>query len=674
MPSTGLFRILLAFFLLLLLSRGAVEGGWLAYAAVVLAAGFGGMLAFGRPAALFRERLVIVLADALMAALLVAGTGGPASPLFPLFFLAALGIPWTASPGRMALGSLALPAGYLAAVGAAAGDPAAAVASGPLLWAALIGAFCAGSWFLGLEIAGLREHNARLARAHAHEKGSMERVREAVSRLSPMLAVSDLDGILRWAAGVAAEITRAPYAHVAALDKYRHQTVAGGEYDSYPSWWHPEIQRLVLRSAREGKVLRREGRAGELEGLTAIPLVSGTGEGWGAVVVAGAEVGPDQERVLKLLAGQVATAVERNSGEAPGGRDPVSGVPNQSSFQHVLRQELVREGSLTVLAVDIEHFRHYNSARGPKAGDELLRSIGRELERRQRRVFRLRDDEFAVILSGSSRLRAQRTARGIQRLVAELTSASGVPLRATVGYTLLEESDRDPDLVLDAVLGGLEQARSSPERVAELPVGARVRYPGGAQLTDVLLSLAEAADVRDSYTGGHMRAVARLSGLIGRELGLPPEEVEILTVAALLHDVGKIGIPDSILSKPGRLTPEEFEIVRTHPDLGVQILKFVRGLEPVLPAVRHHHERYDGRGYPDGLRGEEIPRMARIIFVADSYDAMVRDRAYRRGMPPEMVVEEIRRNAGTQFDPEVVRAFLRVFREETGHRSIGSAG
>jgi hypothetical protein len=173
-------------------------------------------------------------------------------------------------------------------------------------------------------------------------------------------------------------------------------------------------------------------------------------------------------------------------------------------------------------------------------------------------------------------------------------------------------------------------------------------------------SLVAAIDAKDEYTRGHSERVFRFSVRIGEKLGLPPEQLQTLSWAALLHDIGKIAIQRQILNKPARLTDEEYRTIQSHPERGCRVLDPIPQLRAVLPAIRHHHERFDGRGYPDGLAGEAIPLLARIIAVADTFDAITSTRAYREARTSVHACEQIALGAGTQFDPAVARAFLEM--------------
>lgn len=200
------------------------------------------------------------------------------------------------------------------------------------------------------------------------------------------------------------------------------------------------------------------------------------------------------------------------------------------------------------------------------------------------------------------------------------------------------------------------------EAIAEQAAVAMENAKLYSQLENLFISsiraIVNAIEEKDEYTKGHTERVTEYSLLIGKKLGLSNDELKNLELCALLHDVGKIGIPDSILRKPGKLTKEEYLVIQSHPVRGVRILEPIENITPILPGIKHHHERYDGRGYPDGLDGLNIPLYARIIAVADAFDAMTSDRPYRKGLSIEIAKKEIEENKGTQFDPKCADVFL----------------
>ncbi|TDA70561.1 MAG: HD-GYP domain-containing protein [Clostridia bacterium] len=180
----------------------------------------------------------------------------------------------------------------------------------------------------------------------------------------------------------------------------------------------------------------------------------------------------------------------------------------------------------------------------------------------------------------------------------------------------------------------------------------------------ILKAMMAAVEAKDTYTRGHSERVTGYALAIGRELGLGETEIRSLFCAAILHDIGKIGVPGELLRKPGPLDPQEYEIVKSHPALGASMLEGIEFLRDLLPVIAHHHEWYNGKGYPDGLAGKDIPLGARIIAVADAYDAMISERPYRCVRSPAQAKDELNRCRGTQFDPELVDAFLRVLERE----------
>jgi putative nucleotidyltransferase with HDIG domain len=184
-------------------------------------------------------------------------------------------------------------------------------------------------------------------------------------------------------------------------------------------------------------------------------------------------------------------------------------------------------------------------------------------------------------------------------------------------------------------------------------------------LRAIIISLEE----KDSYTHGHSIRVAEYSVLIAREIGLSDVQIRELELCALFHDIGKIGIPDNVLLKPARLSRAEFEIMKSHPVRSARILEKVSTLENLIPGIRHHHERYDGLGYPDGLSGAQIPLYARIILIADTYDAMTSTRPYRLALDKEIAFVELKNCSSTQFDPVLVDNFISAMRKQDGGKS-----
>lgn len=182
--------------------------------------------------------------------------------------------------------------------------------------------------------------------------------------------------------------------------------------------------------------------------------------------------------------------------------------------------------------------------------------------------------------------------------------------------------------------------------------------------SQIIETIARAIDAKDPYTNGHSRRVAHYSVLIGEQLGLSDEDLLFLRYAALLHDIGKIGIPDAILQKPSGLTDEEYETIKQHPRIGAEILKGAPLLKGVVVGARYHHEKWDGTGYLEGLSGEEIPLFARIIGVADTYDTMITNRPYHSAETKHTAVEEIERCSGTQFDPDIAKIMIDIIKNE----------
>jgi HD-GYP domain-containing protein (c-di-GMP phosphodiesterase class II) len=667
-PRAGLLRVALTAIVALMLAL-AFPGAVGAYLAVGLALLLGVCLIVGWPAILLRERLVRIFVDAALVGMLVALTGGAGSPFFPLYLLAALGIAWVEARPKVAVAAAALVAGYPAAVVVSEGVDA--LGSTPVvLKTGFIALFCVAVAFLGSEMQGFRKLAVRLSSTLANEIDRVESGERLISKFAPVMKVLSLEGIIGWTVEAAHTVAGGPYAHVAALKGNHHSTILERDSDVCPSWWHPSIQRLVLQSCREGDTVRTEEEIYGIEGFMAVPLGTDEEEKWGAIIVGGGDYGDEEERALKLLAGGMGPVLE-HAGEAPGGLDQLTGLPNRASLRRVLRQELSYGRPLTVLAMQPTGLRDQD----PASGEVLLQKIGQRLADSRQRAFRFGEAKF-VVLSGSGEIRARQTALALQQQVAEVAGGSpGNPSSAAaVGWVFAEAEDEES--VLDGALLALERARNRPEGISGLPTEAQdveILVEDGQQVLAVARTLMEALEAKDPYIKEHLKAVSNLARQIGIEISLPQGQMEALTSGALLHDVGKIGVPDRILQKSGRLTDEEYAEIKRHPMLGVTILTPVRELAPALPVVRHHHERFDGKGYPDGLRGEDIPLIARIVSVADAFDSMVRARPYGYGISRKAALGEIEENSGTQFDPRIVRALLEV-EYAPGDRRANSVG
>jgi diguanylate cyclase (GGDEF)-like protein len=298
-----------------------------------------------------------------------------------------------------------------------------------------------------------------------------------------------------------------------------------------------------------------------------------------------------------------------------------------------------------VLLLDIDHFKPVNDRHGHAAGDELLcwvvETLGKVI-RPADSVGRLGGDEFAVLFADIAPADSLECARRIKLALSERAPSSiGIATFPLDGSTL-EELARQADLRLYASRGGRGEADTSQPT-------ERLSWAA---------TLAHAIDLRMDAEHEHSRAVGDWAVAIATVLGWPAEMLGMLRIAAMLHDVGMIKVPDQVLCKPGPLAAEELAMVEQHTDTGAEMVARIEGLETIVPWIRHSHERFDGTGYPDGLGGETIPQAARILLVADAFDAITSPRPYRQALPLAHACEELKRHAGAQFDPACVEALL----------------
>ena len=351
--------------------------------------------------------------------------------------------------------------------------------------------------------------------------------------------------------------------------------------------------------------------------------------------------------------------------------DPLTGLGNHRHFYERLQRELASADENKTLVslcfIDIDNFKRVNDQFGHPAGDRVLFQVAARL-RQGGEAFRLGGDEFAVLLPGVEEDVARATAELIVERIGVTDLGPAGPITVSAGVATYPQHGTERDSLIRLADGALywakehgkNQVRLARSDVAELSEFRRVAK-GADRVARfrAAASLARAVDSRDAYTGSHSERVAALAAKIAEQLGLPAEEVELARLAGSLHDLGKLAIPEEILRKPGALSDAERLVLERHPQIGYRMLESL-GVDPIAVWVLHHHERWDGAGYPDGLAGETIPLGARIIFVADAYDAMTSSRVYREPLSHAEAQYEVERCQGSQFDPEIVHAFLTV--------------
>jgi diguanylate cyclase (GGDEF)-like protein/putative nucleotidyltransferase with HDIG domain len=390
--------------------------------------------------------------------------------------------------------------------------------------------------------------------------------------------------------------------------------------------------------------------------------------------------------------------------------DGLTGLKTHRYFMEALDREWRRatrsSQHFSLIMMDLDGFKQVNDRQGHREGDKILTTVAHLLADRVRQsnvVARYGGDEFSILMPETKTEQAQilaerlRAALEADPLMAShgVTASFGIgtfPVHGPTQEDILRvadsgmylakhqrgnqvcvasfapqpgQGDREQQLLeayLDVAVKrmfstGPEAFNQYLQRFERVMQGAEGEAPS---LLETVTALAFAIDYKDHYTQGHSQAVSRLAARAAQHLGLPNAEIEEIRLAGILHDIGKIGVPESILRKPERLTPEEYEVMKNHAAWGEKILEplRVKAIEHIRGMVRHHHEHFDGRGYPDQLQGDQIPLGARLLTVADCFDTMVTNRAYRKACSTDEAVAELRRCCGTQFDPVLVQAFV----------------
>ena len=412
------------------------------------------------------------------------------------------------------------------------------------------------------------------------------------------------------------------------------------------------------------------------ESLALVPLIADDAA-LGLAISASSSSGEfeaDRRSTILLFAGQLAQALKNTrlveEITALGEIDSLSGLFNRRRALEQLEMELKRaqryEGRFSVMIADIDNFKLFNDTYGHPLGDEIIKRVASLLMRRARTsdfVARFGGDEFLLILPEAYRADAKKVADSMRGALATspyiAPDGARIPLRMSFGASSFPEDGHDAAALIAVADANLYESKRwggdtvtvRPEPISGEAVDSRA--------FSTLDSLVSAVDNKDHYTRRHSAQVAEYTAVIGKALGLSSEQQEALRVASLLHDVGKIGVPDSILRKPGTLTSKELEYMRQHPLIGsMMIMQHLPESVEVKDAVVAHHERWDGKGYPAQLAGKQIPLLARILAVADAFSAMITDRPYHSALDSREALDRLAEGSGTQFDPDMVQMFV----------------
>jgi diguanylate cyclase (GGDEF)-like protein/putative nucleotidyltransferase with HDIG domain len=365
--------------------------------------------------------------------------------------------------------------------------------------------------------------------------------------------------------------------------------------------------------------------------------------------------------------------------------DELTALYNHRHFHERIEQEIARGSrfgiTFSLIILDLDLFKVYNDIYGHLAGDQLLRKVGKLIQSSVRTIdlaFRYGGEEFAILLPETRMEDALRVAERLRKTIEAKSSFREMPVTASLGIASWPSDGVMKEEIIHRADTALYRAKQTGRNrtciasdgltLANQPKGVANSESQSKPLS-IIYALAATVDAKDHYTYGHSRKVSEYAVSLAEALRLPEDTVHNIRAAGLLHDIGKIGVPDSILTKPEALEQKEWEPIRTHPELGVEILKHVTDLSRCLPAILHHHENWDGTGYPQHLKGEAIPLEARILSVADAYDAITSPRPYRTQLTLKDALGELRRCSGTQFDPALVPVFCELMELGAGKSS-----
>ncbi len=369
--------------------------------------------------------------------------------------------------------------------------------------------------------------------------------------------------------------------------------------------------------------------------------------------------------------------------------DPLTDLGNHRSFHRRMRDEIARaEGAGTCVGLvifDVDGFKAVNDSLGHPAGDEILRKMATIIETvgHREEAYRYGGDEFAVLLPGATITETTRFAERLRVAVTKASWSGQEQVTVSLGVASFPEMAASAEELIYRADMAMYWAKSTgknrigdwdglisrrTDKMGVQPVNRR-----RASNHDSIAGLAAALAAKDPGTRDHIERCSWYAAKLAEELALSEDERNVVRLAALLHDVGKLAMPDAVLGKTGPLDEDEWRQMKLHPLFGLHMLGHMDDISDAVPAIVHHHEHFDGSGYPDGLTGGDIPIASRILMVCDAFDAMTTDRPYRDAMPLEAAVSELETNSGRQFDPEVVGAFLRMLSRDGVHPSLEPA-
>ncbi len=356
--------------------------------------------------------------------------------------------------------------------------------------------------------------------------------------------------------------------------------------------------------------------------------------------------------------------------------DSLTSLPNHRAFHEKIREEVQlaqeRDETLGLIMLDIDGFKTVNDSLGHLAGDDILRQFAQTFAETVGKdcAYRYGGDEFAVLLAGTDEEKTAEAAERLRQAVARPRRGGAGTVTVSLGVAAFPSTAKSAEELIYTADAAMYWAKSAGKNLVgrwEIVAGAtsdgRQPWPAAGrhpQVPDVTAGLLAALAAKDPTTSEHSQHCSSYSTQLAVELGLPQKEQSTVALAALLHDIGKLAIPDEVLFKTGPLNEEEWAKMKEHPIAATQVLGQFLAVAEAMPAILHHHEHFDGSGYPDGLTGSHIPLASRILLVTDAYDAMTSDRPYRKAMSPAEAIAELERNSGSQFDPRVVEAFLQL--------------